>query len=270
LRPEVVQRFSDATTMGTLRRVIRHAYTLFLGRHVEVAVQGKPVEALELPIGGSSSVEPGLDTFEENGVKVTLMASLAPRDDEGQWEYERSGWYVFCNGRLVIAADRTDLTGWGVRTHLPSWHPKYAGFFGVAFFESDKPLDLPWTTTKRGLNRESPVYAQAKDRMAVLARPVISFLNRMYPSEPRQTEPGRRVAEGVKSVNISKVARSSPRVFSVTEEAAKPERTTVRVQYDADTRELDRVRRRLGKARLSATKIGEHTLKYFLRHECPR
>ena len=68
--------------------------------------------------------------------------------DEGQ---NRSGWYVVCNGRIVLAADKTSITGWGTEA-WPQWHPQYTGFMGIIFFSSRRADVLPLTTTKRSVD----------------------------------------------------------------------------------------------------------------------
>jgi len=269
LRPEVIQRFRDPMTLKRLHDLVGQAYALFLGKHVRAFVDAKAVEPLTVPLGESSEVNAGVDEFAKGGVKVTLLTSLAPRDDQGEWLQDKAGWYVFCNGRLVVAADKSDLTGWGIPP-LPAWHSKYRGFVGMALFQSDDPLALPWTTTKRDLNRESPIYQYARERMAILARPVMTFLNRMYPSEPQEVPADRRIADRVKPISISQVAARKSGPFVAKQTPTGEQLATVRVQYDATKEELDRIRRRLGKTRMSATRIGRHTLDYFLKRECPR
>ena len=93
---------------------------------------------VDVPFGGSKEIEPGISKLEQEGVKVTLLASLAPKEKR---THELAGWYVLCNGRVVVSADKTDLTGWGVG--LPAFHSKYRGFAGVALFVSEDPDRLP-------------------------------------------------------------------------------------------------------------------------------
>ncbi len=111
------------------------------------------------------------EEFEQNGVRVTLAASSLPDDEQPR--REEAGWYVLCNGRVVVRADKTNLTGWA--TDLPSFQPKYRSFVGLASFESDDPLKLPWTTTKRDVNRESSVFIRARGLVAAMSKPILTF-----------------------------------------------------------------------------------------------
>jgi hypothetical protein len=176
LPDEVQMRINDGTFAGRLQTLIAQTYAMYLERYVRVNLCGRIVTPSEIPIGESHDVTPGHDDFEDHGVKVKLFASLS-----AQAKAETAGWYVLCNGRVVVHADKTDLTGWG--TAMPQFHTKYVLFLGLAFFQSRNPLLLPWTTTKRGLNRESRIYQKAKNRMAGLSLPILKFLSSMYPSE---------------------------------------------------------------------------------------
>jgi hypothetical protein len=98
---------------------------------------------------------------------------------------------------MVATADRTQITGWG-RVVLPNFVPKYRGFVGLALFESRDPLMLPWTTTKRDLNHESPVYQTARARMGAVARSILSFLDSMYVGEEQEHNHEREIADRVR------------------------------------------------------------------------
>ncbi len=266
LHQEVSQRLQNPQTENRLRANIAQAYALFLGRYVQVSVNDELVEKMELPFGKSEDVTPGKDSYEDDGVKVTLMVSLASRDASDEWPEKRAGWYVFCNGRLVVAADKSDLTGWDAG--LPQWHSKYRGFVGAVFFESDKPLDLPWTTTKRGINRESLVFQRARDQMILLATPVCAFLARMYPSEPKASVVEREVAERVEPTSVRTVAARSSSPFSARQRRQRP-RTTVNVQFTAPLESIEKVKDRLAKPNWGARKVGLYCLDYFVERECP-
>jgi hypothetical protein len=148
LAPEVSLRIKDPSLPTRLADSISRTYALFLARHVSLALNKKAVPPFPLPIGMSDELTPGFRQLELNGVSVELVAGLAARE-AGEWQADRAGWYVLCNGRVTVAADKTALAGWGV--YGPSFHSKYRGFIGIAFFFSKDPASLPWTTTKRGI-----------------------------------------------------------------------------------------------------------------------
>jgi len=260
LRPEVVMRVNDGVLAQRLHSTISQTYGLFLNRYLEIDLNGKRVEQFEIPIGSSNEVQAAHDEFEDGDVTVKLFASLAARDSRGQWPAEPAGWYALCNGRIVVAADKTDLTGWGV-LGSPVWHAgKYRGFVGVVFFESSNALALPWTTAKRGLNRESQVYQNARNRMKGVAKPILSFLDRMYSQDPPEESFGRNIADHVKTTPLSTVAASAPGAFRVAAPSQRAPKTTVRVQYDAEKSDIEKVKRQVKKHSWGANQVGKFTL----------
>jgi hypothetical protein len=267
LRPEVVMRMKDGVLAQHLRSVISHTYGLFLGRYVSIILNGVAVEGFEIPIGESDEVKPGHQLFEDGEVKVELFASLAQRKDH-EWKGETAGWYVLCNGRIVLSADKTELTGWGAGA-LPQFHTgKFRGFVGIAFFQSNNPLELPWTTTKRGLNRESPVFQRARNEMRSIARPIITFLDSLYKGEPTEENAGRDIADTVRQVSLSTMAAKPPSNFTV-QSRTRTYGSTVRIQFDADRADVERIKNHLKKFRWASGRVGKFTFEYYLQNECP-
>jgi hypothetical protein len=168
---------------------------------------------------------------------------------------------------VVVRADRTELTGWG--TLGPSFVSKFRGFLGIAFFFASNPADLPWTTTKRGINRESPSFQAARNEMAVLARPVLSFLSSFYPADPAERGTGLKLVEKLKPANIGKIVTAGAAAFPNAMPRAGKRGRTIRVQFDASLTDVDRVRKRIGNTKLSAGSVGRHTFDHFIRTECP-
>jgi hypothetical protein len=275
LHDEVKVRMSDGALEGTLRRIVAQTYGVFLGDHVSVRLNGVPIERTSLPLGGSAEIEPGFETFAEGGVTCTLLATLAPRAVR---RLESAGWYVICNGRIVLAADKSEVTGWGAAV-LPTFQPKFRPFVGVALFMAEDPSLLPWTTSKRGLNRESILFQKVRGRMAGIAKPVLTFLNELYPSRSDDdsddddsgdgmTSASRAVAESVTPADFRTLMKGPvSSTFAVRSQPVR--KTTTRVQYDAEFRDLNRIRRRLRRPSLAASSVGRYTFDHFLKTECP-
>jgi len=270
LRPEVMMRMKDGVFDTRLRSIISQTYGLFIGKYVQVTLNGKMIGPFHIPIGDSDEVTPALDEYREGEVRIKLFASLAARVGPDQkWPSEPAGWYALCNGRVVVAADKTELTGWGT-VGFPQFHDgKHRGFVGVAFFESQNPLALPWTTTKRGLNRESPVYLHARNRMVGVARPIIRFLDSMYGETPEDAR-GRAIANEVKQTGLAQIAAKPPSPFSIRTIPARRPRTTIRVQYDAEKSDVERIRNHIRRPSWGANQIGKYTFDNYLKTECPK
>jgi len=266
LHPDIITVLEDDRLEGKLRRMISTTYTLFLGKYVVLKLNGKVVEPYLVPFGASDDVHIASESFEHDGVQIRLYAGLAAREtDRADWKGERAGWYVFCNGRAVLVANKDEITGWS--EDLPQWQPKYRGFLGMALLYSDDPLLLPWTTSKRGLNKESQVYVITRNRMHGVARPVISFLNRMYKGEPVESEPERKLTGRMSKLDIRDLKDVPNGEFRA--EPRDRKRTSQRVCYEAPIRDIERIRKRLRKPNMPYSQIGLHTFKYFLKKECP-
>ena len=185
---DVAQRsFESPRFVRNLRRAIARDYALHLHRGLVIEVQGKPVSGwtIELRQGGEFIPMRAQFTEELDGEQVFIevlagMAAPPPDDSEPSEDFDEgqniSGWYVVCNGRIVLAADKTTLTGWGTEG-WPQWHPQYSGFMGIIIFSSRRADLLPLTTTKRSVDETSAVYRQFRPKMRETTKEWISYTN---------------------------------------------------------------------------------------------
>jgi len=264
LREEVKERLQQTSFRSDLMARLAATYALFITSGLVVTVQGDPVVSALPALGTYDKVTTARRVLERDGVQILIVAGLTPAADK-----IARGWYVFCNGRMILEADKSRLTGWG-EGGAPQWHNKYRRFVGYAYFRSDDVRMLPWTTTKQGVVFESPVYQTALSEMAVQARPVLTFLNNVYPGEQEpEGVPEREVLAQVRAVPITQVPRQQT-TFRVDLEEQKRNQANVlkNVHYKKSVKELDRVRECLKSPGLSATKIGEYTFDYFVKQEC--
>lgn len=266
LRPEIQLRVQDPALLKRLRDGLSQTYALFLDHIVSVTLNGKEIEGTAIPVGSSEQLSAGKREFSADGVTVELITGLKPRDS--RWEMETAGWYVLCNGRVVVFADKTELTGWG--SVGPQFNPKHRGFIGVAFFFSEDPSRLPWTTTKRGLNRESKVFQLARREMVAVAKPVLTFLNNMYPSEaPLSEVQERKLADTVRATPLQELVSGADRPFQTLQKKTPRPPATVNVQFKALKSDIEKARRCLSEPDWSARQIGAYALEYLLEQECP-
>ena len=268
LSSEAKGRLDDGVFEQRLSQMIATTYCLFLGRHVEVVLNDHVVKPTPLPIAESSKLQPTVDRFSQGKVHVELIAGLAARtDSDYAWLGDRAGWYVLCNGRVVVSADRTELTGWGGVS--PQFVSKFRGFIGIAFFFSGSPAELPWTTMKRGLNREAGVFQAARIRMGSASKPVLKFLNSMYASEVPEKNAARTLTEELRPADLAEMVARSPIAFKAEVRIVPSVERRTSVQYDATEAELARIRKKLAQPRMRANRIGRHTLEHYLKTECP-
>lgn len=257
LYDDISRRIDDATFINELKLRISRTYCYFLGRIVKIYVNDDDIKPTEFLIGSNYTH----DTFEQGTVSYSITAGIAVPTG-GRYQQETAGWFVFCNGRTVIYADKAQLTGWGAL--LPIFQPKHRPFLGLVFFVSAKPEDLPWTTTKASVDQESLVWQQAKRNMAVLGREIVGFLDRRYTDEGTEVAPEELVEASGNNVSLLSASVSSQKTF----EAPPPKLVEdVTIQYPAKIAHVNKIRAYLGRAAMSAREVGKYTFDYFYKNE---
>lgn len=246
---------------------ISFAYNFFLQHLVNVYVNKTMVKRKDIPLGDAPGARAAVNRFNVGNVEVTIIVGLAERVN-GSWNRERAGWYVLCNGRTVAFADKTSLTGWGLTGGLAGFGPKQRGFVGIASFYSDNPEELPWTTTKRGLNFDSPIYQRAIKKMINIAQPVTTFLDNMYKSDSLEKDYYRKIADTVKKANLSQILDRKNTMFDYKVSAKDTQPSDlVKVQFMAKRKDIEKIRKCLNMD-FSAARIGEDALKFYLKEIC--
>ena len=263
LREEVALRIKEGGVPKNILNDAATTYPYFLNQCVKLRINETDVVPKTIVLGEKDGVVAAArENLSYDGVRVSLAATIAP----GLRTTEEAGWNILCNGRAVVRANKDDLTGWGF--DIASFQPKYRSFVGLASFESDQPLSLPWTTTKRDINRESAVFIHTRNLMVTMSKPILTFLNRQYPSGPA-TEVGdiRDAVDGVKPVSFREIASKPTSGFSYTP-PKKKEKKTEWVRFQAPIASLDKIRRHLRRPSMSASDICRHTLDHFVKTEC--
>ncbi|MEQ8353224.1 MAG: ATP-binding protein [Leptospiraceae bacterium] len=271
LRDSVSKLFSDANFQSSVVHRIGVTYSLFLKSDIAIYVNGQAVTPVDIPLGSSEDIQPSIETIPNaGGTTATIIVSVAAKK---QWRESTAGWYILCNGRVVVFANKTELTGWGLPVGLPAFHSKFRGFIGLAIFESNDPLKLPWTTTKQGLHRESAAYQAVRQHMFALARPVISFLNSLYAGEAAPNEADeRRIRDQTTQADLAGVVSKSrseetKSTFRVTSGTQKKKSTTIRISFSVPKAERDRVMKSLRRGELPNSDIGKHVWQYYIDSE---
>lgn len=261
LSADVNTRIKDATFETELINRLSETYVYFLDRLIRITVNSKKVKPVRLKIGSNFAS----DKLSEYKVHCNITAGIAyPRGDT--FLAETSGWFIFCNGRAVAFADKSELTGWGVTGLLPSFQPKHRPFIGLVFFASSDPSLLPWTTTKAAINQESLLWQIAKRRMATLARDIVQVLDRRYSDVGTEITPEiLRQVSGPSSVSLFSATTRS-RSFKSPPAPKKVARLTTSIQYSVRISDLTKVKEHIGKRSMSNSDIGKYTFNYFIKN----
>lgn len=258
LYPDVINKISDGTFLANLKIRISRTYAFFLGRIVRIFLNKEQVDGTELAIGSNYASE----KFVSGGVTCNITAGLA-LSTGGNFKDKDAGWFVFCNGRAIIFADKTSRTGWN-NAGLPIFQPKHRPFLGTVFFVSSNPEELPWTTTKGSVNEESAIWQQAKRHMVAVGRIMTSFLDKRYTNDGTEIPTADLREASGSGVSVLQAAVAKSRTFTP---PTKPIPDTIRIQYDAKVSDIERISIYLKRPSWSGAQIGRYTFDYFLKNE---
>ena len=177
----IAEEFGDTTFHNDLSRIVARDYTMFLNKGIAISINGKPVNSYPFALKESTEFKSYRASHDDDQVAVEIIAGMAappPHDMEPSDLPETSyfGWFVVCNDRVVLPADKTDRTVWGDE-RFPRWHYQYNGFIGMVIFHASDPNLLPWTTTKRDVDASSALYRRAVTKMKKATRPWTEYTN---------------------------------------------------------------------------------------------
>ncbi len=259
LHEDVATRLDDGVFEGQLIESIGRTYGYFMGKFVTISVNGKPVAPDSVEVSENRTTE----TVTIDNATCAIVAGLGPSDSNGRFRDATSGWFVLCNGRTVVSADKSSLTGWGGHG-LPIFQPKHRPFLGMVMFVSVDPESLPWTTTKASINVDSIAWQRAKREMVNAAKAIVNFLDRRYTESGTEVDSDELNEARGGSVNPLASSSAKPRKFKPPAPKRDP---TTRVQYDAKVADVKRIGKHLRRPGMSGSEVGRYTLDFFLRNE---
>jgi hypothetical protein len=196
LHPSVQVAFDSikGVFVENFRDTVKRHYSYILEKGFEVKINGKAIRLetlqtlvdLKKLLTNEGGIQPYIYEAESHGVFVQVVMGLyekLPSDldqensETGARNKENAGWTIVCNDRVVVAADKTRLTGWG-EAGVPAYHSQFTALAGVVIFKSNDPLLLPVTTTKRGIDQNSEIYGQVKEVMREALKHFTNFTNK--------------------------------------------------------------------------------------------
>jgi hypothetical protein len=262
----IAAEFDDARFADQLITDIGRDYAFILQKGFQITVNGHQVLAYDVQFRESDQIAPVNLRYEDRGVEVRVIAGMAapPQDDitpeaEPTYDPKYSGWYVLCNDRVVLAADKTDRTGWGTQG-LPRWHYQYNGFVGIVSFYSTTPQLLPWDTTKRNLEVSDPRYRRAVAKMRLVTRPFTDYTN----TRKGALVEARVIETRATPISVTRVREAPIREMMMLPElpVAPKERLAV-ITYRKPHDEVEAVKEALNEPGLTQAEVGIRTFDYF-------
>jgi hypothetical protein len=261
LHDDVVRRPEDGLFLQQLKERIASTYSFFIGRVVEITVNDSAIEKESFEIGDNYISE----KFLSNGVSCNITAGIAAARGD-TFRDRNAGWFVFCNGRTVLAADKSSRTGWGAGGALPIFQPKHRPFLGTVFFVSADPEALPWTTTKAGVNEELAVWQEARRHMVTVGRVITGFLDSRYTEEGAGAgiAPAELQDASGRAMNVLTAAVAPARSFT-RPRVVRP--TTIKIQYEALFAYVQKIEAYLRRPGMGGSEVGGYTFNWFLKNE---
>ena len=260
-----VQQLSSANFGTQLMLTLKQKHTQSLNEGLNITVNGQNVAAEVETLLLSDEIKPikYSQTFQVSKKRVTVRMIVGV----GEAKIAKAGWYIFCNGRQIEQAEKTEKTGWNTALEddqkTPRVHWQFRRFRGYLFFESDAPDALPWNTTKTGLDVEALAFRRVKNEMLSAMRQVIDFLNQV---DAESDSEGDTQLESALKAASEVPLRSLPenRNFVFKASANRPEKK-MRISYAVKASIGEVVKESLG---VSANReIGEKTFDYYVKSE---
>ncbi|MBQ0957809.1 ATP-binding protein [Ideonella sp. 4Y11] len=260
----VKEMLGDPVFRNELMKAIARDYAFFIQQGLKISVGDDIVPSYTYQLRQSEDLMPSVDQYEDNGVHVRILAGLVDElpddipDELKPGKVDRYGWFVICNDRVVLAADKTEATIWG-DDKFNLWHPQYNGFAGFVFYNADDQRRLPWTTTKRELDPASPLYRRTITRMKAVTQVFTDYTNR----RKADIETAKAAETPRAQVDISQLKIAQAFKLPTIAAAAAPRPATISIQYSRDKREVEEIKRHLGNIGMSARDVGIKTFEYF-------
>jgi hypothetical protein len=228
LRGEVGKRFSTRNFENEVISLIQSKHREFIAKGISISVNGTHLSATSLTLFEAAGLSPGVqilsfDEDSESPINVRIIVAVAESSPR------HAGWYVVCNGRVILEADRTKKTAWGIleqegnKLLTPSYHNQYARFRGVVYFDSSDSSKVPWNTTKTDIDQDSPAWQSVFLVMIDMMRPVVTFLNELdddIDNHPKNESPLLQF--------VNKAMTVAPEKLNVAKTFAAPSRESVR------------------------------------------
>jgi hypothetical protein len=266
LHDEIGHQFELENFIISLRDKIEKRHLTFIDQGLAISLNQIPASLHLLQLKSSDKLKTGYKEFvvrekEQAPVTVKIYAGI------GEPDPNLAGWYIFCNGRLILEADQSKTTGWEGRPKpIPKFHGQFNYFRGFVFFDSDDAGLLPWNTAKTDVVADAPIYAAARLEMIRLMRPVIDFLNNLKDEkdgrEREGADPG-PLESAVDSTFMKAIdeVETSYRFVRPEPKREKPGPKMGRIVYNKPRDLIEKVKKQL---RVKTQKeVGEQTFDYY-------
>jgi hypothetical protein len=246
--------------------------------HSEALINGLKIKINDLELSGhkdelltSKDIKPFFKKIsigkKPNIVEVKIYAGISTKSKEN------FGWYIYCNGRQVVKANKYQLTGWGSAVDevtVPKSHTQFDRFRGYVYFESSNAFLLPWNTKKDGINENSEIYQAVRLEMILALRQVIDFLNQLDKENDTEDKPLNEMINNATSANVLELGALRNTSFKFTPPKPKVTEPMQTITYKKPKKEIERAKKLLkerGEDSNTNESVGKLTFEYFMKLE---
>ena len=267
LNSEVKDLFSDNDFLKDLSDDIQKLLNFSLLKGIKITLNGRPLIGKKIELLYADNSQPYYADGNVGDVKFRIIAGLGEIGDPKQ-----SGWYIYCNNRLVMEADTSNITGWGI-SPIPKWHINFVMFRGLLFLDSEETLNLPLTTTKKGIDAPSEVYKTVFPLMKNAMVSVLDFLKQIPQMGDKANEYRqmlcdnyeRKTAIELKTFDFKQHIEKKFDAPELDMEIISQKKDTVRIAYDANKNAANAAK--LHAEARSYKELGELSFEYYLQME---
>ncbi len=275
LLPSVASEFSEEYFLQRLRAQIEFRHQPAIAAGLGIKLNGTKLQSRPLALLSTDGLSPRVVHKEipYNGdpVQMRLFSGFvelqdedADTDDPNRFSGgSLAGWYVVCNGRMLLFADRSRLTGWGVE--IADYHPQYRRFRGYVYL-SGPAAAMPWNTAKTTVDEDSSVWRAVRAEIVDALREARTVMNRIKTEVQEQSSGERPVSEKLgeaTQVPLEQLQETPEMVVPARPKRQPP--TTKNITYKVPTEEFHEVATSLGVR--SAADVGRETFEYYYARE---
>lgn len=267
LQDDVAIEFKQPETfVNKLISTLQYEHMFAISQGLEIRVNSFRLKAPKLEFLAGPNFATGFWEKQIGNVNVKVYAGISEPNSE------LGGWYIFCNQRLVLGPEQTEITGWTTtqRGGTVSYHSQYNRFRGYVFFEADNASELPWNTTKTGMDLDSPLYKAVKHQMMKMMKPVISFCNKLKKEREKDNEfqPLNDLTAKLNLVNLDDYPKESHAPafnFPAVSATRIKEAGRVTIQFVVDRKKLEKAKEYLDVT--TNWEVGSKAFEYFYSSE---
>lgn len=265
LFPQVGDLYQNNTFQNQLKEDIEKLLNFSIEKKIKIKLNGKVLKSKNIYIFSEIS-KPYVYEGNKDGVTFRVIAGLGEIGDPS-----KSGWYIYCNDRLVVEADRSELTGW---VSPKKWHIDHVMFRGIVFLDSAETIKLPLTTTKKGIDATSEIYKIVLVYMKEAMNNILPFLKEITKLGSDANEYRKSISEQESKVTVVEMKVSSeintqqrrfvPPPDSI-EHINKSKHEEVRISYSVPKKKFE-IAMEASNSK-STKELGEYTFNYYLKME---